>query len=151
MPFLTAVATGVAVPELELDRCSSLSLRSWAPVLPAELQLAELKLSSSGGWVAVGGRLCGRVAGCVGDRAKPNWAAQPSPNKTTHAAFQVAHRPFADRVVCTHRSWLRPHVVRFSCIAVAATFTYCGRHATYRLPLTSNGAGFKEGRKQVAR
>ncbi|KAG2429164.1 hypothetical protein HYH02_014099 [Chlamydomonas schloesseri] len=48
VPFLTAVATGVALPELELDRCSSLSLRSWAPVPSAELQLAELKLSSSG-------------------------------------------------------------------------------------------------------
>ncbi|KAG2439304.1 hypothetical protein HXX76_004663 [Chlamydomonas incerta] len=48
VPFLTAVATGVAVPELELDRCSSVSLRSWAPVPSAELQLAELKLSSSG-------------------------------------------------------------------------------------------------------
>eukprot|EP00198_Chlamydomonas_reinhardtii_P010781 XP_001700118.1 DNA polymerase eta/iota [Chlamydomonas reinhardtii] len=35
VPFLTAVATGVAVPELELDRCSSLSLRSWAPSLSA--------------------------------------------------------------------------------------------------------------------
>ncbi len=64
MPFLTSVATGVAVPELELDRCSSLSLRSWAPVPSAELQLAELKLSSSGGWVVV-----------VGSGRAPRWAS----------------------------------------------------------------------------
>ncbi|PNW80994.1 hypothetical protein CHLRE_07g338650v5 [Chlamydomonas reinhardtii] len=61
VPFLTAVATGVAVPELELDRCSSLSLRSWAPVLPAELQLAELKLSSSGASRAAGASSCAGV------------------------------------------------------------------------------------------
>ena len=50
MPFLTAVATGEAADELQLDRCSGVSLsRGRAPAQSADLHLGELAILSSSG------------------------------------------------------------------------------------------------------
>ncbi|PNW76430.1 hypothetical protein CHLRE_11g467579v5 [Chlamydomonas reinhardtii] len=48
VPFLTAVATGEAADELQLDRCSGVSLsRGRAPAQSADLHLGELAILSS--------------------------------------------------------------------------------------------------------
>ena len=95
VPCLSAVATGAALPELQVDRCGRVSLEEQVSAgAVAGLHIGEQMLS--GGGEAVGVRVCVCVCVCVWPPApaRPKTTRPPAAPHLAHASRSGHHIPF---------------------------------------------------------